>query len=61
MFDFAKWFRKTFRIDARLAPRPQSVRRRKPRRPDRLPPQLESLEDRTVPSTLFIDQVGTTI
>jgi hypothetical protein len=58
MFDFAKWFRKTFRTDPRLSRRPGGP---KPRRPNRLRPHLEGLEDRFVPSTLYIDQSGTTI
>src|SRR6516164_1097690 len=47
MFDLRKWFRKTFRIDARFASRSQSVRRRKTLL------QLEQLEDRTVPTVVF--------
>ena len=60
MFDFSKWFRKTFRVDPRISHHPRRPGGRKPRRPDRLRPQLEGLEDRIVPSTLWIDQSGIT-
>jgi hypothetical protein len=52
MFDVAKWFRKTFRRDARFTQRPQFARRRK------TPLRLEWLEDRLVPTIVFQPQFG---
>jgi hypothetical protein len=52
MFDFARWFRKTFRIDTRFTPRSQPTGHRKN------PLRLEQLEDRTVPTILFTPQYG---
>lgn len=52
MFDFGKWFRKTFRVDALLDGG------RRPARPNRPRPSLEALEDRLVPTILFQPAFG---
>jgi hypothetical protein len=52
MFDFRKWFHKTFRIDSRMSNRLQLAGRRETQL------RLEQLENRTVPTVVFQPQFG---